>query len=295
MIDMVQELRAVMARRVDNGEVPGLVFGVYRQGEVYLDALGTAALNSAAPMATDAVVRISSMTKPIVATLALMLVEDGILSLHEPIDRWVPELAERRVLTRLDAPLDDTVTAWRPITLDDLLTMRMGFGFVFGSPCPALEQAAAAGLGIGPPDPSCPLTPDHWVARFARLPLLHQPGKDWMYDLAFGVLGVVLARAARSPLEILLDERMLTPLGMTDTGFAVPRRGRARLVPCYAQDGSGELVVFDGADVSRWDAAPAFPDPAGAWSRPPPTTSALPGCSWAGEYTRAHAYSPKVR
>ena len=105
----------------------------------------------------DALVRISSNTKPMAAALALSLAEEGALALDDPVERLVPELADRRVLRRLDGPLDDTVPAVRPITVEDLLTMRMGFGFVFEGDCPALGAAAQAGLGIGPPDPSVPL------------------------------------------------------------------------------------------------------------------------------------------
>jgi CubicO group peptidase (beta-lactamase class C family) len=135
--------------------------------------------------------------------------------------------------------------------------MRMGFGFVFDEPCPTLELAAAAGLGIGPPDPANPLTPDEWIARFAELPLLRQPGADWMYDLAYGVLGVLIARAAGRPLDDLLYERLLAPLGMTDTGFTAV--DPARLIPCYTNEGA----VFDPVANSRWTNRPAFPDPRG--------------------------------
>ncbi len=100
-------------------------------------------------------------------------------------------------------------------------------------------------------DPSVPLTPDAWVARFAELPLMHQPGADWMYELSFAVLGVVLARAGGQPLDDLLRDRLLTPLGMADTGFEVPAGARLRLVPCYTPGENG-LEVFDSAEASRW-------------------------------------------
>jgi len=199
------------------------------------------------------------MTKPLVATLALLLVEDEILALDAPVDRWLPELADRRVVRRLDSPPDDTVPAARPITVDDVLSMRMGFGFVFDGDCPTLGLAAAAGLGIGPPEPANPVKPDEWIARFAELPLLHQPGADWMYDLAYGVLGVLIRRAAGRPLDDLLRERVLEPLGMHDTGFVA----RDRLVPCYTLDDHGDRVLLDGVDDSRWAHRPAFPDPRG--------------------------------
>jgi CubicO group peptidase (beta-lactamase class C family) len=97
------------------------------------------------------------------------------------------------------------------------------------------------------------------MARFAELPLMHQPGADWMYELSYGVLGVVVARAGGKPLDALLHERLLVPLGMTDTGFMVPAEARNRLIPCVTPVESG-LAVFDGVENSRWNCRPAFPD-----------------------------------
>ena len=244
---------------VDRGEVPGAVVGVCRDGEVSLDAAGATALDGGTPLSVDTLMRVSSNTKPMAAALTLVLAEDGVLALDDPVERFVPELAGHRVLRRLDASLEDTVPAERPATVEDLLTMRLGFGFVFEGDCPVLGLAAEAQLGIGPPDPSVPLTPDTWIARFAELPLLEQPGTVWRYDLAYGVLGVVLARAGGRPLEELLRERVLDPLGMAETDFVAPP---GRLPPCYAIGESG-LVMFDDASNSRWATAPSFPDARG--------------------------------
>lgn len=244
---------------VDRGEVPGAVVGVCRDGEVSLDAAGATALDGGAPLSVDTLMRVSSNTKPVAAALTLVLAEDGVLALDDPVERFVPELAGHRVLRRLDGPLEDTVPAERPATVEDLLTMRLGFGFVFEGDCPVLGLAAEAQLGIGPPDPSVRLTPDAWIARFAELPLLEQPGAVWRYDLAYGVLGVVLARAGGRPLEELLRERVLDPLGMAETDFVAPP---GRLPPCYAIGESG-LVLFDDASDSRWATAPSFPDARG--------------------------------
>ncbi len=244
---------------VDRGEIPGAVIGIWRDGEMSLDATGAIDLAGEAAMSVDVLVRISSNTKPIAAALALALADDGVLALEDPLERFVPELGGRRVLRRLDASLDDTLPAERPATVEDLLTMRLGFGFVFEGDCPVLGAASGAGLGIGPPDPSVPLSPDEWIARFAELPLLEQPGAVWRYDLAYAVLGVVLARAGGRPLQDLLRERLLEPLGMADTSFVAPA---GRLPPCYAVSESG-LVLFDAAGDSRWTTAPSFPDARG--------------------------------
>lgn len=229
---------------------------MWRDGAVSLDAVGVAAVGGSWPLETGALARVSSNTKPIIAALALALIEDGVLAIQDPVERFIPELSDRRVLRHLDSDLDDTVAAVRPITVDDLLTMRLGFGFVFEGECSAVGAAAEAGLGIGPPDPSVPLDPDAWIERFAALPLLEQPGTVWRYDLAYAVLGVLLARATGQPLPQLLAERVLRPLGMTDTAFVAEP---GRLPPCYVLSESG-LVEFDPAEGSRWGNVPAFPD-----------------------------------
>src|SRR5438034_8217511 len=124
----------VMAGHVARGQVPGLVALVSRRGETHVDAIGTTAVGGSAPMRRDTIFRISSMTKPITAAATMILVEECRLRLDEPVDRLLPELADRRVLTRLDGPLDDTVPAHRPITVRDLLTFRLGFGLVVAPP-----------------------------------------------------------------------------------------------------------------------------------------------------------------
>src|SRR5215471_19021702 len=120
----------VMAGYVERGEVAGLVTLVSRRGEAHVDTIGMKASGGSDQMRRDTIFRISSMTKPITAVATMILVEECKLRLDEPVDRWLPELAERKVLKRLDGLLDDTVPANRPITVRDLLTFRMGFGLV---------------------------------------------------------------------------------------------------------------------------------------------------------------------
>jgi CubicO group peptidase (beta-lactamase class C family) len=150
--------------------VPGLVTLVSRRGEVHVDAIGTAALGGRDPIRRDTIVRISSMTKPITAAATMILVEDCTLRLDEPVDRLLPELADRRVLTRLDGPLDDTVSAHRPITVRDLLPFRLGFGQMMAPPeaYPILKAASEQQIGMGPPSPSAMPAPDEWMRRLGR-------------------------------------------------------------------------------------------------------------------------------
>ncbi len=252
-------LARALEPHVARGDLPGAVVGVLHRGEVSLGAVGTAGPGHGDPPPVDALFRISSNTKPLAAALTLVLAQDGVLALDDPVQRYVPELAARRVLRRVLGPLDDTVPATRDATVEDLLTMRLGFGFAPEGDVTAVRAAAEAGLGIGPPDPSVPLTPDAWIARFAALPLLEEPGTAWRYDLAYAVLGVVLARAAGRPLDVLLRERLLDPLAMHDTGFVAPP---GRLGPSWVAGDDG-LRPWDDAAASRWGRAPAFPDARG--------------------------------
>ena len=256
----------VMAGYAERGEVPGIVTLVSRRGEVHVDAIGTKAIGGSDPMRRDTIFRISSMTKPITAVATMILVEECKVRLDEPMDRWLPELAERKVLKRLDGPLDDTVPAKRPITVRDLLTFRMGFGQMMALPdaYPILKAASEQQIGMGPPSPSTMPAPDEWMRRLGRLPLMHQPGEKWMYNTGSDVLGVLIARASGQPLETYLRERLFQPLGMKDTGFSVSAASLDRLAPSYWTDPtSGKLTVYDEAVGGQWSRPPAFPSGAG--------------------------------
>jgi CubicO group peptidase (beta-lactamase class C family) len=259
-------MREVMAGHVERGQVPGVVTLVSRRGEVHAEAIGAKAAGGGDPMRRDTIFRIASMTKPIAAVATMILVEECTLRLDEPVDRLLPELADRKVLKRIDGPLDDTVPANRPISVRDLLTMRMGFGLVMAPPDATPIQRAASELQVmpGPPSPATPPAPDEWIRRLGTLPLMRQPGEAWMYPTAFSVLGVLIARAAGRPLETFLRERIFEPLGMHDTGFSLPDAKLDRLASCYAANpDTGALALYDGVDDSQWRRPPAFPDAEG--------------------------------
>ena len=130
----LDRLRAVMATHVERGDLPGLAYLVERDGEREVVMLGTAAFDDPRPLRRDALFRLASLAKPIVAAAALRLVDAGVLDLDDPVARWLPELAAPRVLRRVDAELRDTVPAERPITVEHLLTSRFGFGIVLAPP-----------------------------------------------------------------------------------------------------------------------------------------------------------------
>jgi CubicO group peptidase (beta-lactamase class C family) len=255
-------MRAVLAAHVERGEAPGVVTLLARRGEVHVDAIGAATIGGA-PMRRDTIVRIASMTKPITAAAAMILVEECRLRLDDPVDGFLPELADRRVLRRPDGALDDTVPARRAITLRDLLAFRMGLGMIAHSdPWPIqLAERELRTVGFGGPNPACPDDPDTWMRKIGTLPLQHQPGETWQYGLGSYVLGVLIARAAGQPFETFLRERIFAPLGMDDTGFSVPAAKLDRLASAYQTDAkTGGLAVADDAAASAWARPPALPD-----------------------------------
>jgi CubicO group peptidase (beta-lactamase class C family) len=260
----LDRMHNVMVGYVERGEVPGLVMLISRRGDVHVDAIGTKSLGGSDPMRRDTIFRITSMTKPITAAATMLLVEECKVRLDEPVDRLLPELANRKVLKRLDGPLDDTVPANRPITVRDLLTLRMGLGLIWGPPDATPIQKAVSELqivGFGPPNQSMPHNPDEWIRRLAQLPLMHQPGEKWMYNTGSYVLGVLITRASGQPLETFLRERIFEPLGMKDTGFSVPSAKLDRLATSYwVNPETGALQLQDGVDDSQWSRPPVFPD-----------------------------------
>ncbi|TMH29141.1 MAG: beta-lactamase family protein [Betaproteobacteria bacterium] len=252
----------VMAGHVERGGMPGLVMLVSRRADVHVDAIGMKAQGRHDPMRRDTIMRISSLTKPVTAAAAMILVEECRLRLDEPVDALLPELANRKVLRRLDAPLADTVSATRPITLRDLLTFRMGIGVVMAPPdtYPIQHTMDELRLGQGMPSPATPPAPDEWIRRLGTLPLMHQPGEQWSYGTGSDVLGVLIARACGQPFELFLRERLFGPLGMKDTGFSVPAAKLDRLATSYTTDAtSGALERYDAPDGGQWSRPPAFP------------------------------------
>jgi CubicO group peptidase (beta-lactamase class C family) len=259
-------MRDVMASHVTRGDMPGLVTLISQRGQTHVEAFGTPTVGSKIPMRRDTIFRIASMSKPIIAAATMILVEDGKLHLDEPLDRLLPELANRRVLKRLDGPLDDTVPAIRPITVRDLFTFCWGFGLIMGMPddYPILKAANDLHIGMGPPSPSTTPAPDEWIRRLGSLPLMHQPGEKWMYNTGSDVLSVLLARASDQLLEIFLRERIFEPLGMKDTSFSVPATKRDRFAASYRTNFStGAFEVCDPSDNGQWNRPPAFPSGAG--------------------------------
>jgi CubicO group peptidase (beta-lactamase class C family) len=260
---LAPQLVTILRRHINLGYTPGALAVVARRDAIELAAVGEQSRDStAAPVRTDSIFRISSMTKPLTAAAAMMLVDEKRLRLQDPIYRWLPELANRRVLRAIGAELDDTVRAHRAITVEDLLTLRCGLGSLLAAPGTYPIQRRIDELqllGFGPPDPAYPLTPDEWLKRLGTLPLMAQPGEQWLYNTGACILGVLLARVTGLSLPQLLSRLLFEPLGMKDTGFFVPASQLSRLVSAYRLE-AGHIVLYDDPAASAWKTAPVFPD-----------------------------------
>ncbi|MCB1001601.1 MAG: beta-lactamase family protein [Acidimicrobiales bacterium] len=254
--DALAQLDAAVAGQVLD-RTPGAVWAVATDDRTHVGAAGRLDAGGR-PMRRDSIVRIASMTKPLTALAALMLVDEGRIGLDDPVDPWLPELADRRVLVPGATTLDQTVPAERPITVRDLLTFRMGLGYDFSgrSAQLTLGPLAAAGLVLGPPTPSTMPTADRLMAIVGSVPLEHQPGSGWRYHLSAEVLGVLVERVTTERLGDVFQERITGPLGMHDTAFAVEPHRLDRFGDCWGSDPStGVLAVWDTAD-GHWAGDP---------------------------------------
>ncbi|MFE9095317.1 serine hydrolase domain-containing protein [Streptomyces sp. NPDC007264] len=253
-------LHHLLQKYIARGWAPGAVALVDRHGRTETAAVGFLDTARTAPMSPDAIFRIASITKPIVAAAVMTLVEDGTIALDSPVASWLPELAEPTVVRTPSAPLDDVVPATRPIVVQDLLTSRAGYGFPSDFSLPQVQ--ALFTVQKDGRDPRSLPEPDAWVAELARLPLLYQPGEAWLYGTCSDLQGVLISRATGRPLPEVLAERILEPLGMSDTAFEVPAAERHRFTTAYRPDGHGGLEVADTPD-GAWSSLPAFPSGGG--------------------------------
>jgi CubicO group peptidase (beta-lactamase class C family) len=262
--DRLERMRETLVRHIEPGRLPGLVMAFSRGGETIVEAIGATAFEGDDPMRRDTIFRIASVTKPITAVAAMILVEEGVIRLDDPVDEWLPELANRQVLRTIDGSLDDTVPANRPLTLRDLLTFRCGYGAIFAPPeqSPLARARIDAGVAAGPILPS--LSPDDWLAVYRDLPLAHQPGERWLYNTGSDLAGMLIARATGMSLGDVFQERIFAPLGMKDTGFSVPAHAGDRLAASYWTNvETGEFGVFDPMAGSRFASPPVFESGAG--------------------------------
>ncbi len=205
--------------------MPGAVILVARKGAiVHADAIGFGDPATRRPLRRDAIFRAYSMTKPMVSVLAMMLVEEGKLQLTDPMVKFFPAFANMQVLVNPADPNSAREPAKRQITVQDLLRHTSGLSYAEFTRFASVKSAYIdAGLFSNEvPMKSMSLTPDEQVAAFARAPLVWQPGSTFDYSLSTDLLGRVLETVSGQTLEVLLDEKLIKPLGMKDTHFVVP-------------------------------------------------------------------------
>ncbi|MFL6260037.1 MAG: serine hydrolase domain-containing protein [Thermoanaerobaculia bacterium] len=258
----LERMHQVLSGYVERKEMPGLVALVSHHDDVHVEALGTLSFDNPASMRRDTIFRIASITKPVVAAAAMILVEDCKIRLDESIEPWLPELANRRVLRSISSQLDDTVPARRAITVRDVLTYTLGFGSVMAMPDTYPIQKLIREYRIGGDGPMLPTQApdmDEWLRRLGSLPWLAQPGERWMYQVSGDVLGALIARVSGQSLGTFLRERIFDPLGMKDTGFHVPPEKTGRMPGFYFLNRqTGALDLFDSLVDSAWWHDPPF-------------------------------------
>jgi CubicO group peptidase (beta-lactamase class C family) len=260
----LDRMRHVLSSYVQHGGIPGLAFHISRNGEAHTETMGVRSLAADDVVARDTLFRITSMCRPITAVAMMILVEECVLRLDDPIDRWLPELADRKVLKHGDSTdlydIEDTEPAERPITVRDVLTFRTGYGMSL-SPT-IIQRALGPHVGFGPPNPAYPYTADEWLDTLSRFPLVHQPGKRWMYNTASSIGGVLIARATDMSLDAFYRARIFETLGMHNTMFNATPDHRDRLMDAYSFNyETGKIALYDSHDdTSAWANPPAFQD-----------------------------------
>ena len=225
--------RTSIVQAVESGLLSGAVTLVWHRGNVLqVNEIGQRDVEAKLPMRRDSIFRIASMTKPVTVAAAMALAEEGKLSLSDPVTEWLPEMAGMRVLTDPKGPLDSTVPARRAITVDDLMTHRSGLAYAFSVTGPISRAYSQVSLRQ---------EQDQWLAEVAALPLVHQPGERLTYSQATEVLGIILSRIEGKSLQTVLSERILQPLGMSDTGFFISPDKRNRATTMYRLDQNSVL------------------------------------------------------
>ena len=217
----------------DAGLLAGAVTMVWQRGEMLqVNEIGYRDVDAGLPMQRDTLFRIASMTKPVTVAAVMSLVDEGKLALKDPIARWAPELADVEVLDDPHGPLDRTHPARRPILLEDLLTHTSGLAYGFSVSGPISRAYLRLPFNHGS---------DAWLTELAALPLVHQPGDRVTYSHSIDLLGVIASRVEDKPFHQVLDERVLGPAVMPDTGFFVSAEARHRAATMYRLDEKNQL------------------------------------------------------
>lgn len=236
-------------REIERGSLPGAVTLIARHGQiVHFEAHGWLDAGKSVPMPLDAVFRAYSMTKPIVSVAAMALVEQGLISLRDPVGAWLPELAQMTVLQeqRRDGwTTRAAVPARNPITVQDLLRHTSGLTYASNPACPELkeayEQADIMSYGTD-------ISAEQFLERLGRIPLAYEPGTRWEYGVSTDVLGILVERVTGERLDHHLRRTMFAPLGMPDTGFQAMPEQLSRLADALDSDAQ-KAVLWQGLRI----------------------------------------------
>lgn len=238
--DRLTRINSWMQRYVDQGRFPFAATLIARRGRIaWTGHTGLADIEAQTPYTPETLVRIYSMTKPVTSVAFMMLYEQGLVHLDDPVSDFIPEFADVKVLVEGAQSLDQTEPLATPVTIHHLLTHTSGLTYGFNQD--VLSKAYLDNrLDFGQRAGGLAET----AARLAGQPLLFQPGTRWHYSVATDVLGRIVEVVSGKPLDKYFADNILDPLEMTDTSFVVPASRMGRLGPCYAFDPKGGLPVF---------------------------------------------------
>ncbi|MBO4221655.1 serine hydrolase [Bradyrhizobium neotropicale] len=267
-------------RYIEAGRFPGTQLLVYRRGKiVHSTVQGFADVERKVPVKDDTIFRIYSMTKPITSVAFMMLVEQGLVALDEPVHKYIPEWKNLGVFQAGTAPAFLTKPPSRPMLIVDLL--RHTSGLTYGFQQRSNVDAAYRENKIGEVVKAGTL--DSMIEDLAKIPLEFSPGEAWNYSVATDVIGYLVGKISGIPFEQFLRERIFNPLGMNDTDFFVPAHKAHRLAACYSADPQGGMT-FHAAD--RKGGLTLQDDPATSSFLSPPSLISGGGglCSTAADY-----------
>lgn len=241
--DRLARVDAAFREAVASGKIAGAVVYVARGGRaVVFEAFGALDVEKKVPMPTDAIFRIASMSKAVTTVAALLLLEEGRITLDAPVSRWIPSFAKTTVYVApaKDAPAGtpgQVVPAKRPITVRDLMTHTAGISYGTGALEDRYKAANAWWWYLSDKDE----TLASFVDRLATLPFEAQPGERFVYGFSTDVLGRVVEAASGQSLDAFLETRIFRPLKMPDTSFFLPPEKRDRLATVYGLTESGKI------------------------------------------------------
>ncbi|MFC6488881.1 serine hydrolase domain-containing protein [Nitratireductor sp. GCM10026969] len=265
--EVLEALQEKMDRHVADGYIPGATWLIHHDGETQIGTSGAFEMDGAGrPITRDTIFRVASITKPITAAIAMKLVENGTIRLDDPVDEFLPELAQSRVLRSVESDLEDTVPAERPVTLRHLLTQTFGLGAIMVFPEKYPIQSAMREAGIAPSWVLPKMTSDEYMQRLGDLPLAYQPGERFLYNNGLDVAGILVERATGKRLGEVMREWLFEPLSMKDTAFFVPPEKLDRLPTQYGPDfaaGDGSLIEYGPEQGVDFTAPPPMDSGAG--------------------------------